>query len=160
MQGTWKRASYAKRCHLENATDPIGGNLPETEAATMESFLEYTHVLLPMLGVNVFQPTDVEAESSATKFHLTLPKSGIKARAIESSGGITVLAKSEVATRERQSCPPLVSKQRQDLRQSGVLEALGDHLVFAVSHTFGSPSLAAAVAVGGATNGQTAWKTA
>lgn len=160
-----REARSANRCQLDNSTDPIGGNLPEAEAAVMNSFLESALVLLPMLGVHVFAPSDtLQPSEVSTTFVLTLPKAGITARAIETSEGVTVLEGSEAALCETAACPRLARDKRKELQlpkrdNEPVLIQKGNKFVFQRRHPFGSPSLAAAVVAGGSISGPANWKT-
>jgi hypothetical protein len=48
----------AKRAQVTNATEPLGGKLPEADSADMEAFFENIRLLMPTLGVNIFATED------------------------------------------------------------------------------------------------------
>lgn len=62
--------------------------------------------------------------------------------------------------RENPSRHAYQSDLRPQLAERGVLEADGDILHFTQDFRFNSPTMAAAVLIGGNYNGRTAWKTA
>jgi hypothetical protein len=55
------RAEMAKRCHLDNATQPREPNLSESERADTEAFLHEMLRILPILGVHAFEQPKVLA---------------------------------------------------------------------------------------------------
>src|SRR5665213_3386300 len=50
-----KRASAAKRCRLENRTEPNEPNLIESEKADTRAFLHEVLRLLPVMGLRIFE---------------------------------------------------------------------------------------------------------
>ena len=73
------------------------------------------------------------------------------------SGGFTVYAGSQAVLEHRPSAKRM-KKKRELLVEKGLLTQEGSHLLFKKDIEFSSPSLAAAVVRGGASNGLTSWK--
>jgi len=82
----------------------------------------------------------------------------VTARGRLTSGGFTVLARSQVVLEIAPSLSAGYSKLRAQLIEEGVLVRAGDHLEFAQDYTFPTPSQAAAVVLGRSANGWEAWQ--
>ncbi len=68
-------------------------------------------------------------------------------------------AGSAAAMAEVPSCHAYLKELRAALRENGVIKVAGDGLAFVQDYVFSSPSTAAGVVLGRASNGRTEWKT-
>lgn len=104
-------------------------------------------------------PTFSESESE-TVFELRTPKYGRDARAVLTEAEFVVLAGSIASPqwRGKTSQHTGYSKLHTELTASGVLVPEGEICVFSENYAFDSPSAAAAIVNGGATNGTIEWR--
>lgn len=131
-----------------------GAKLPESDAAEMDVFLQNTLQLLPVLGITSFdKSTEVPVEEKI----LFCKIKGRTAKGNRTSGGFTVYAGSQAVPEHRPSAKGIKTK-REQLVKKGLLRAKRDYLLFTKDIEFSSPSLAAAVVRGGASNGLICWK--
>lgn len=132
-----------------------GAKLPESDAAEMDIFLQKTLQLLPVLGVTDFNKS---VETPAKEKDLLFCKiKGLTAKGKRTSGGFTVYAGSQAVLEHRPSAVRM-KKKREELVEKGILKAEKNHLLFTKDIEFGSPSSAAAIVRGGASNGLISWK--
>jgi len=163
---------------LNNLTAPVLPILSEADIAKMEAFLENLLSVLPAVRVDMFiqrarsarpttssspvpTPADPQQTSaSETRFVLESRKHGLRASAVLTDGEFVVEAGSmsrlEWTGLEHHTYASLYA----ELRRSGVLTQQGAHSVFTQDYAFRSPSAAAAVVNGRASNGQLDWRTA
>lgn len=149
------------RFELENAQSS-GSHLPESDAADMDVFLFRMEQLLPILGQEFLKPV-VKNEARGRKSDLLYCEiKGLKATGRQTDNGFVVLKGSEAVLTERPSTQKYqyAANLRATLHSDGVVEQLGDRLVFLSDYEFSSPSAAAAVIHGGQANGLIAWKDA
>lgn len=146
----------AKRAEVKNASDPVGGRLPEADTADMETFFENIRLLLPTLGVNVFS-----VEGPGGDLVLELRWEDARAECAVRDGQFVVKAGSLARVKEVESLGGNARTLRQMLKDSSVLvpaDGVGTLLRFAQEYAFDSPSAAAAVVSGTGLNGRAAWK--
>ncbi len=161
---------------LDNLTAPVLPVLSEADIAKMEAFLENLLIVLPAVRVDMFiqrtrsvrpmataTPARTMADSleaGGTRFVLESRKHGLRASAVLTNGEFVVEAGSmgrlEWTGLEHHTYASLYA----ELRRSGVLTEQGAHCVFTQDYAFRSPSAAAAVVNGRASNGQIDWRTA
>ncbi|MEZ0497514.1 GIY-YIG nuclease family protein [Sphingomonas sp. IW22] len=163
---------------LDNLTAPVLPVLSEADIAKMEAFLENLLIVLPAVRVDMFiqrtrsvrpmtTTTPVrfmadpqEVGTVGTRFVLESRKHGLRASAVLTNGEFVVEAGSmsrlEWTGLEHHTYASLYA----ELRRSGVLTERGAHCVFTQDYAFRSPSAAAAVVNGRASNGQIDWRTA
>lgn len=149
-------AAKARRAAMENGNAPRVPALSEADRADAETFLDEMLLLYPILGITAFETVEQVEKRGGTILHLTARQT--EARAIETDEGFVVLKGSRGRIDARNSIAPYLVTLRQQLLDSGVLEATGDNLLFTQDWIFESPSTAAGVVVGGDTNGREAWK--
>lgn len=154
-------ARTAARVTLENGTTPPEKNLPESDVADMEYFLEQLQLELPVLGLDFLRPVATRsrpiAEDDAPLF--VLESVGVKATAREVDGRFVVLAGSSWRVEATASFDTYV-KLREQIIASGKLEpADAGFLRFTEDVEFNSPSAAASVLIGSNINGRDAWVT-
>jgi hypothetical protein len=154
--GLLDMARQAKRATLDNANSPQKPALSEAETADAESFLADMMSIFPLLGLTVFEKTEVAKSSSRHEFKIEAKE--ITARGYETPEGFIVLQGSTVVCSEVDSIHRYLSNLRKELQSQGVLVSRGDHLEFAQDYLFNSPSTAAGVVQGRSANGRIDWK--
>lgn len=162
---------------LDNLTTPVLPTLSEADIAKMEAFLENLLIVLPAVRVDMFiqrarpsKPVVSTAPARAmsdqhalasvgTRFVLESRKHGLRASAVLVDGEFVVeagsMGKLEWTGLDHHTYASLYA----ELRRSGVLAPHGDHCTFMQDYAFRSPSAAAAVVNGRASNGQLDWRT-
>src|ERR1017187_1005175 len=68
------RAIKADRSHLDNGTEPQEPQLSEAEKADTQKFLREMLQILPLVGLNAFEPPKAVAEPMAKSADVTAPK--------------------------------------------------------------------------------------
>lgn len=170
------------RVALANGNEPSGGaDLPESDAAYMDTFVDELRIVLPVLGVDLFRgrelrlviggsdasPDDASPLNSARAagqelpvFHLRLAKWGVDARAQVVDGEFTVLAGSLVSASMRAPARQVSSSKKQFTSRSEIHAQVMEDATLVESGglahldrdvVFTSPSAAAAVVQGRAT---------
>ena len=167
-------ATGAGRCELENANAPSLPSLSEAKVADAERFLEDILLCLPIVGVHFFESpsSNGEGEQTDQPRYLTIDYSnskvdrltGIKARGYESADGFVITQDSlavKDATPSFEAQFPHESAYRSLLKEQGVLvqdEQRPNALRFTQDLVCSSPSRAAGVVRGTASNGREDWK--
>ncbi|MCL2778101.1 MAG: GIY-YIG nuclease family protein [Polyangiaceae bacterium] len=149
----------AKRAEVTNASDPVGGRLPEADTSDMETFFENIRLLLPTLGVNVFSVE--RPEGLGDKLVLELRWEHAQAECVVREGQFVVKAGSLARAKEVDSLGDSTRTLRKMLKESGVLvpvDGNGMLLRFAQEYAFDSPSAASGVVAGTQLNGRIVWK--
>ena len=170
-------ANEAGRCSLENAVLPKLPSLMEARVADAERFLEDILLCLPVIGVRIFEYSahSRRGEGDQTEPHMmTIDFStarsdrlrGVKARGYE-AGDEFIIVEGSLAVRDEADAFPIrfphESAYRKQLIEQGVLvedEAQPNAYRFTRSHACSSPSRAAGVIRGTASNGREDWKDA
>lgn len=156
---------------LENGNSPGGSSLNEAATANMDSFLSTLNMVLPAIRVDLFQTgkrSNVGKQASPTSkaegeqiFHLTVPRSKLKATTILEGGEMVVQAGSSVRTEwvgprdERY----YYWRHYERMVLDGTIKIEGGTAYLTENFAFSSPSAAAAVVSGRAANGRKSWKT-
>ena len=170
-------ANRAKRAEIDNNTEPPLPHLSEADRADMETYLDELMVILPLLGVNAFeipaapastQPKTVPGSELLSTVNAKPPlgieplylhgPGGAQAQGADRAEGFVVF---EGATARLQAVPSTHSfliRMRDELIKQGLLVADGNLLRLTHHHVFDSPSTAAGVLLGRATNGRIDWK--
>ena len=149
-------AAEAKRCVLDNGNAPTLPSLSEADAADAAGFLAEMMLCFPVLGLSVFTAAAPVPRSAKLLFIAT---KGIKAEGLETHDGFVVRAGSGAVKGEVPSCHAYLKELRSALIANGVLKASGDGYAFVQDYVFPSPSTAAGVVQGRASNGRVDWKT-
>ncbi len=163
----------AGRCELENSNSPSLPSLPEARVADAERFLEDILLCLPIVGVHFFEsaPSIGANDFTDQPRYLTIDYStsrverliGIKARGYESADGFVITKDSLAVTEETPSYMvqfPHEAAYRSLLKEQGVLvqdENRPNALRFTQDLVCSSPSRAAGVVRGTASNGREDW---
>lgn len=168
-------AEAAGLAKLANGTAPAFDRLPEGDIADMEYFISQIRLVLPVVGLDILrdkprisanskQPgakfiSNDEFKASPT-FEIQARKHGIKALAKEVDGDFILLAGSETQ-------PKWIGvtddgyKKRHDAMLADkkiIVDTVSQKGVVQEDVVFSSPSAAAAVVLGRASNGRTEWK--
>lgn len=149
------RAEDVGKASLMN-TSSSGAKLPESDTAEMDVFLDKIYQLLPILGVDLFTP--LETTFLDEKQLLFCKIKGLVAKGRRTTSGFVVLKGSQAVFEHRRSAT-YTKTRRETLLNAGVLVEEKNHYVFSADVEFSSPSMAASVVRGGASNGLTSWKT-
>jgi hypothetical protein len=169
-------AAAAGRSLLDNSTKPPAPMLPEADVSDMDYFIDQLKIVLPVLGVNVLRgrstaalPETVAAAPPvlSPEFHLTVPKRGISARAMQVDGEFTVLEGSvgagDVRTGTYSPSTTAAYNAFRDLHHKlvddGSLTLQGSMATFTRDVVFSSPSTAGAIVTGRSCNGRVSWVT-
>ncbi|MBE0399518.1 GIY-YIG nuclease family protein [Halomonas sp. FME1] len=158
-------AKTANQWALDNGTFPAPPPLSEADRADAEWFLAEMLVIFPLLGIDAFESATNQAATTQTEkaeapLALYLNERGAEGTGKEVADGFVVLKGSQARAEETVSIHDYMREQRQLLQERGVLAPLDGKLVFTQDFRFSSPSTAAGVLVGGASNGRIAWKDA
>lgn len=153
-------AKVAKQCKLYSDQPSLPPTLSEAETADMESFLLDMLSIYPLLGLSVFEKTEVIKRPDGEVLQIELGGS-ILARGMEAPQGFVVLKGSVLNDSIGRSFKDGgYKKLRDDLIESGVIEKINDTLTFQEAYTFNSPSAAATVILARGANGRAEWKNA
>ena len=168
------------RVPLDNATNPMPPLLSEADIAKMEAFLDNLLVVLPAVRVDMFiqraRPSipasfatstsrtstrlDTPAASASdARFHLENRKHRLRATAVMREGEFIVEAGSTARGEWAGHDGHTYSQLYGELVRAGVLVVADGNCVFSQNYAFRSPSAAAAVVNGRASNGQVEWRT-
>ena len=166
-------AKYVDRATLANGNEPSAKQLPESDIADMEYFIEQLMVALPTVGFDFLRQTPGTSQvpqlnkspssvNEATKLQLFLEskKNGVFASAVEVNGEVTVIAGASATKREFAS-NNYASRRHELIRTNTlILNSAGDLYTLSEETTFRSPSEAAAVLLNRNSNGRTEWRVA
>jgi hypothetical protein len=167
------------RADLVNGNQPWARLLPEADIADMEFFVVQLQLILPTLGLDFLRPKptvtkaaglsttidlavgDAETPASsncAIELFISHDSTGVKARAIDVDGELTVL-KGAIGT-TRQNAQNSYSGLRNRLIEEGRISVKGDFITFDEDIVFPSASAAAAVLNNRQSAGPREWKLA
>ncbi|MCE3028112.1 DUF4357 domain-containing protein [Salinicola sp. DM10] len=158
-------AKAANQWAVENTAYPAPPPLNEADKADAEWFLAEMLVIFPLLGIDAFESASSQTNAAPTEaaeppLTLYLKERGAKGSGREVTDGFVVLKGSLARAEETASIHHYMHEQRQTLKTRGVLAPQDGALIFTQDFRFSSPSTAAGVLVGGASNGRVAWKDA
>ena len=149
-------ATDANRYIVTNDNTPNPGNLTEWKQCSLEKFIDFSKIVMGILGHKVFVPLDEITEDTPREnvVQLHLKERWAEANGVLTSEGIVVRKGSKIRANPVPSCPDWIIKLRDqhkehiDTERSVLLEDIA----------FSSPSQAAAFCVFGTANGRVAWK--
>lgn len=164
-------ATDAAKVRLENGNNPGGASLNEAATANMESFLDTLKMVLSAIRVDAFSTEkrngflklpNSETRDVGVYFEMTLAKHGIKAKAKLVGEELIVLKGSTcrhkwIGKREHHAS---YAKRHSEMVAKGIIVVENNIGVFKENFAFSSPSGAAAIIAGRASNGRTNWRTA
>ncbi|WP_390914447.1 DUF4357 domain-containing protein [Pseudosulfitobacter sp. SM2401] len=149
---------------LENASTPPRSSLSEAAVANMESFLDTLNMVLPAVKIDLFTqkkrtPAQVSSQPEGIiMFEIPKTKHGVQAIAELVNGELVVKAGAKARTSFAKNSSSTYEKLHHDLMTNGTLVVEGTHAVFTADYAFSSPSAAAAVLNGRASNGRQDWR--
>lgn len=153
------------RFRVRNGNDPNPGNVTEEKESELEDFVEYSKMVLGVLGYKVFVPIvkaiveDVVEKEEDLILYLSrkIKKSNktIEARCMRTNEGFVVLKGSMIEEMDSKAIPKGIKDIREKCRATA--EIVDGRLT--KNYLFNSPSYAAAFVLGMHTNGKTDWKT-
>lgn len=166
-------ARRADNAVLDNGTAPTPIRLTEHEEADMESYLGEILILLPLVGVNVFDivaetqaaqgrddPLPAAAAAPSSKPRLRLATQLTQAEGREDARGFLVF-EGALARRQAKKMIKTYEQLRARLIAEGVLvEYSAEQLRLTKNFVFDSLSAAASVLSGGSKNGRSEWRDA
>lgn len=155
-----RRALAAKRMPLENGNQPTEPTLSEADRADMEVFLDNMLGMLPVLGIQAFEQSQLPAK--VDRDLLRCEGKGIVATGHDTPQGFVIRAGSFASKNHLPSLTkhfPRVTLLRDELLANGVLVVDGTMLRLTQDYTFSSPSMASSIVLGRTSNGRIEWKT-
>jgi len=161
------RAHSVGRMMLDNGNSPNPPSLPEAAKANMEGFLEYLHMVLPALRIDMFvsrkraetmkTSNSSYSDQRSPEFELTLKRSALRASAVLIDGDFVVLKGSDARTDWIGSDRTGYSVLHEELVRTAVLATNGEYRIFSEDYAFKSTSAAAAVVTGRNAAGPDSW---
>lgn len=164
-------AKDVDRYTVINGNDPNPGHVTEEKESELEEFIEYSKMVLGVLGYRLFVPLDqpgkmppsgaeeTDSNRYATVFHLRrkIKKTGRIVQGIgkRSNEGFVVLKGSKIETSDAR----VVSQNVKDLKTDCIKN--GDLVdgILQKDLIFSSPSTAAMFVIGNSANGRVEWRT-
>ena len=156
------------RFKVRNNNDPNPGNVTEEKESELEDFIEYSKMVLGVLGYKVFVPivdakkkesSDEKCEERKLELFLSWKsrKSNrrIEAKCKRTDEGFVVLKDSMIEENDSPTIPRSIKELRDTCRRNN--EIIDGRLC--KNYLFNSPSYAATFVLGVSVNGRTAWKT-
>lgn len=161
---------------LDNGTAPDATRLNEPDIAAMESYLEYSLGVLPLVGVDVFdvviQEEDDAMPAATTPStrdahpvphakvepNLYLEAGDIQARARDEARGFVVVEGSTARIAKNVMIPSYESLRSQLIAEGAFQVRDSDTYILTKPVVFNSPSAAASVLLAGSINGRIIWK--
>ena len=160
-------AAEANRYTVKNGNEPRTGNITEEKESELEEFIEYTKIIMGVLGHKIFEPFveekntrdidnkgNIDSDDKILYLERKSRKTGeiFKASCKQTNEGFVVLKGSHIRTIDFPSIPPRVKESREKA-------LIDDNGLLQEDVLFRSPSYAAIFVTGGRVNGLTAWKT-
>lgn len=159
-------AKETDRYKVRNANDPNPGNVTEEKEAELEEFIEYSKMVLGVLGYKVFVPiiekekviTEITDENAELILHLSKKSQRsnrlIEAKCKRTNEGFVVLSNSMIEEIDSESIPKTIHEQREKAKNNN--EIIDGRIT--KNYLFNSPSYAASFILGRSTNGRNNWK--
>lgn len=156
------------RYKIRNGNDPNPGNVTEEKESELEDFIEYSKMVLGVLGYKIFVPlieksskeNNEKSNDDKKSFLYLSRKSGKSNRQIEAKckrtdEGFVVLKDSMIETIDSLAIPKSIKELREEcIDKNEIVDGKLNK-----NYLFNSPSYAAAFVLGTNANGRTSWKT-
>ena len=150
------------RYKVKNGNDPNPGNVTEEKESELEEYVEYSKMVLGVLGYKVFVPliksNDDEYNDEELSLYLSrkVKRSNaiITAKCKRTSEGFVLLSGSTIEETDAEAIPPRIKEMRADAKKNGAIK----DGVLAKNILFRSPSYASSFVLGINSNGRTNWK--
>lgn len=147
-------AISAKRYEVLNGNEPNLGNVTEEKECELEEFIEYSKVVMGVLGHKVFEPLIASNDNSYLNKNIKFSFVGpFKAEAELTNEGFVLLKGSEIRNELLKSASPSTIKQR-EIHEKDI-----ENNVTTCDILFKSPSAASAFVAGRSSSGNIEWKT-
>lgn len=157
------------RFKVRNGNDPNPGNVTEEKESELEDFVEYSKMVLGVLGYKLFVPLVKSTGEENVEEHIEeneelilylsrkvkTSNKIIEAKCMRTNEGFVVLKDSMIEKIDSPSIPKTIKDIREKCR--GANEIIDGRLT--KNYLFNSPSYAASFVIGMTTNGRTDWKT-
>ena len=162
-----QQANHVSRSKLENGNSPQLPTIPRSDRDAMEEFIGNIRVLMGVLGHRFLEPIVSGRDSSnkttdesvkADDIPLTLNYKKLRANALLTDEGVVVLKGSEALLQIKETLTPGYKKIKRDLIESGKLTEENGKFILQIDYLFNSPSAAAGILIGQASNGRVLWK--
>lgn len=163
-----EKAKFAGLTNLQNGNTPTKSSLSEAHISNMEVFLETSDLVLPALGVRIFQPNtrpskvfeNNQNDGARDTFFIESARNNLKADAYIDGPDFVVISGSTarstwIGTKAHNLGYATLHEK---LIARGVIQVTNGNAVFTENYAFRSPSAAAAIIHGRAANGRTEWK--
>ena len=156
-------ALQTDRYKVRNGNDPNPGNVTEEKESELEDYVEYSKIILGVLGYKIFVPliksnNDDEYNEEELSLYLTrkVKRSNaiITAKCKRTSEGFVLLSGSLIEEIDAESIPPGIKVMRESCKKNGVIK----DGVLTKNILFSSPSYASSFVLGINSNGRTNWK--
>lgn len=160
-------ARETDRYIIKNGNEPNPGNVTEEKESELEDFVEYSKMVLGVLGYKIFVPLVKTAssiiagedkdEEQILYLNRKLKRSNktVEAKCKMTSEGFVVLKGSHIEGTDAESIPNSLKSLREKCRRNK--EIIDGKIT--KDYLFKSPSYAASFVVGMSSNGRTDWKT-
>ena len=127
--------------------------LKESEISPLEEFLYYIKLIMNTLGYKFLEP--VVSQETKNEEYLFLKSKGVEAKGLITNEGFVVLKGSEIVEEVTKS---FSKDSRNKLRTQLITDGIIKKFKFTQNYIFSSPSSAASIIRGNATNGANEWK--
>ena len=149
------------RYKVKNGNDPNPGNVTEEKESELEEYVEYSKMVLGVLGYKVFVPlikSDDEYNEEELSLYLSRKvkrsNATITAKCKRTSEGFVLLSGSTIEETDAEAIPTRIKEMRADAKKNGVIK----DGVLTKNILFRSPSYASSFVLGINSNGRTNWK--
>ena len=157
----YNKASELKRYDLsENTQSPKQPHMNVMLKAKTDKFFHYVKVLARFVGCDIFLPEEKKKELEQDTYIFYCQRAGSDAKGyLRENEEFVVLAGSELRSGFCDALTPHSQQKRQKFIDTYCTQVKGK-IILKADYTFSSPSAAAAMVVGGSSNGWTRWKDA
>ena len=150
------------RYKVKNGNDPNPGNVTEEKESELEDYVEYSKIILGVLGYKIFVPLIKSDDDEYNEEELSLylsrkvkrSNATITAKCKRTSEGFVLLSGSTIEETDAEAIPPRIKEMRADAKKNGVIK----DGVLTKNILFRSPSYASSFVLGINSNGRTNWK--
>lgn len=149
------------RYKVKNGNDPNSGNVTEEKESELEDYVEYSKIILGVLGYKIFVPlikSDDEYNEEELSLYLSRKvkrsNATITAKCKRTSEGFVLLSGSTIEETDAEAIPTRIKEMRADAKKNGVIK----DGVLTKNILFRSPSYASSFVLGINSNGRTNWK--
>ena len=150
------------RYKVKNGNDPNPGNVTEEKESELEDYVEYSKIILGVLGYKIFVPliksNDDEYNDEELSLYLSrkVKRSNaiITAKCKRTCEGFVLLSGSTIEETDAEAIPPRIKEMRADAKKNGVIK----DGVLTKNILFRSSSYASSFVLGINSNGRTNWR--